>query len=344
MSVALSAPDVERSVRPWSFFHVRPVSATRLSPHLVRVGFGAAAGAEPALDAFADNGFDQRIKLVLPPDGGDLSELPTGDGWWTQLRQLPAERRAQVRTYTVRRLGELGGEPVVEVDMVLHSDADGDPCGPASRWLASLLAAPRPTGTEPAGTECAGTAWELPVALLGPDARHPGPHGGLEFVPGCHDDLLLAADETALPAVAVILEQLAADHPHVTGTALIEVPHPDDVLELVAPQGVSVRWLPRSGGYGQALVAAALAWRPSRGAAALPGTAEPADWDDELHWDTPALNGAADPDAPAGTLAFVAGEAGAVKTIRRHLVGPCGLPRDRVAFMGYWKLGRAETS
>lgn len=343
MSAALSEPAVQPEVRPWTFFHVRPRYVTRLSPHLVRVGLAAAPGADPALDAFADNGFDQRIKLVMPPDGGDLSELPTGDGWWTALRQLPEERRAQVRTYTVRRLRQRDGEPIVEVDMVLHTDADGRPCGPASRWLASIL------GDEPAGGPAAGGAgsgWELPVALLGPDARHPGPHGGLEFVPGCRDDLLLAADETALPAVAVILEQLAADHPDVTGTALIEVPHPDDTMELVAPQGISVQWLPRTGvgGYGKELVDAALQWRPARASSSVADTAEPADWDDELHWDTPQLNGAADPNAPSSTLAFVAGEAGAVKTIRRHLVGPCGLPRDRVAFMGYWKLGRAETS
>ncbi|HEX8498591.1 MAG TPA: SIP domain-containing protein [Actinomycetales bacterium] len=40
--------------------------------------------------------------------------------------------------------------------------------------------------------------------------------------------------------------------------------------------------------------------------------------------------------------AWVAGEATVVRTLRRHLVGACGLDRSRVAFMGYWREGRAD--
>jgi NADPH-dependent ferric siderophore reductase len=38
----------------------------------------------------------------------------------------------------------------------------------------------------------------------------------------------------------------------------------------------------------------------------------------------------------------VAGESAAVKAIRRLLVRGHGIDRHRVAFMGYWRLGRAE--
>ena len=31
-----------------------------------------------------------------------------------------------------------------------------------------------------------------------------------------------------------------------------------------------------------------------------------------------------------------------IRTLRRHLVAECGLDRRSVAFMGYWRLGRAE--
>jgi NADPH-dependent ferric siderophore reductase len=31
-----------------------------------------------------------------------------------------------------------------------------------------------------------------------------------------------------------------------------------------------------------------------------------------------------------------------IKTLRRHLVAECGVDRGSVAFMGYWRLGRAE--
>jgi len=41
--------------------------------------------------------------------------------------------------------------------------------------------------------------------------------------------------------------------------------------------------------------------------------------------------------------AWLAGEAAVIKTLRRHLVTGCGVDRRSVAFMGYWRLGRAES-
>jgi NADPH-dependent ferric siderophore reductase len=40
--------------------------------------------------------------------------------------------------------------------------------------------------------------------------------------------------------------------------------------------------------------------------------------------------------------AWLAGEAGVIRTLRRHLVGERGVDRKAVAFMGYWRKGRAE--
>jgi iron complex transport system ATP-binding protein len=40
--------------------------------------------------------------------------------------------------------------------------------------------------------------------------------------------------------------------------------------------------------------------------------------------------------------AWLAGEAGAIKSLRRHLVVDRGLDRRSVAFMGYWRRGRTE--
>jgi NADPH-dependent ferric siderophore reductase len=52
------------------------------------------------------------------------------------------------------------------------------------------------------------------------------------------------------------------------------------------------------------------------------------------------------PDAPAdaGLYAWLAGEAGVITGLRRHLVRDLGIERSRVAFMGYWKAGRAEAN
>ncbi|MFJ6135476.1 SIP domain-containing protein [Kitasatospora sp. NPDC092286] len=50
------------------------------------------------------------------------------------------------------------------------------------------------------------------------------------------------------------------------------------------------------------------------------------------------------PDRPhhSGHPAHVAGEAAAVRELRRHLVGERGIDRRAVCFMGYWRTGRTE--
>jgi NADPH-dependent ferric siderophore reductase len=48
-------------------------------------------------------------------------------------------------------------------------------------------------------------------------------------------------------------------------------------------------------------------------------------------------------ESPFGPLyAWLAGEAAVIRTLRRHLVAERGMDRRAVAFMGYWRLGRAE--
>ena len=41
-------------------------------------------------------------------------------------------------------------------------------------------------------------------------------------------------------------------------------------------------------------------------------------------------------------LRHIAGEAGTVKELRRYLVRDVGIDRKQVAFMGYWRQGKAE--
>ena len=64
------------------------------------------------------------------------------------------------------------------------------------------------------------------------------------------------------------------------------------------------------------------------------------DIDTDILWDTRAE--AAGSGAGTPMYAWIAGEAGTVKALRRSLVQVHGIPRRQVAFMGYWRQGRAE--
>jgi NADPH-dependent ferric siderophore reductase len=293
---------------PFRFFPVEVARVTRLSPSFVRVTFTG-----DDLDKFADNGFDQRVKLLLPLADGGLDHLPTGADWYTQWRGLPADRQNPIRTYTVRAVRAHLRE--VDVDMVLHGVS-----GPASRWAVAAV---------PGSIAC----------LLGPNAEFPGDSGGVDFHPPIGTNrVLLVGDETATPAIASILSRLPAG---TRGEALLEVPETGDHLLIEAPAGVRVTWLPRDGAeHGVKLIPAVQA-----AAAHLLGDAagvtcadlEDVDVDEDLLWEVPDGTAATD-----GFYAWLAGEAAVIKTLRRHLVGACGVDRRAVAFMGYWRLGRAE--
>lgn len=335
--------------RAWSLFDVRAIAARRLTPNMVRVTLAADTPDNSPQDAqdgshqdvgqdtektgrtplvhFADHGFDQRIKVIVPARPGADVPLSDPDHWYRDLRALPDGDRPAARTYTVRSMRHVGRPHAeIDVDIVLHGTGS-----PASAWAASALA-----------DVAAGRPADLSrVTLVGPDSRFDGDPGGRTFVTTVAHDLLIAGDETALPAIAAILERLDRSS---TGTVMIEVPTEYDVIPLNAPPGVHVTFLPREGReHGAPLTASALAWRPSldtpTGHERSDKRCGAIDAQSRMQWDERAWDV---PDAGSGLRAWVAGEAGAVRTIRRHLVGPCSLARDEVAFMGYWRLGRSE--
>lgn len=305
-----SAPEVEvEEIVPWRLFGVQVAAVRRLSPSFVRITFSG-----PDLQHFDDPGYDQRIKLVLPAAGRDGFEGVPMDRGWAGLYELPEDLRPAVRTYTTRGVRPQARE--VDVDLVLHGDG-----GPASRFATS--AAPGDV-----------------VALLGPDARFDGDPGGLEFHAPAGVPVLLVADETAVPAVARILEQLAPD---ATGEAVLEVPHADDRLDLVHPAGVRITWLPREGGEPGSLLrggvvdALARTWPHLIGGPGAGSDVELEPIVDDVLWEVPE----AEADAAGDLYAWMAGEAGAITALRRYLVRDLGVPREKVAFMGYWKQGRS---
>ncbi|WP_353988118.1 siderophore-interacting protein [Ruicaihuangia caeni] len=298
---------------------------TPLSPSFVRATFTG-----PELYRFGTDGLDQRVKLVFPLLGvpgigisdfgfDDPRTIADGD-WYARWRALPDELRNPVRTYTVRAVRPGAGQ--VDVDLVRHPTAPGTSAGPASRWLAQAR-----VGDE--------------LVLIGPDAGSIHSSIGIDWQPGDARELLLAGDETAAPAICSVLEQLPADR---RATAFIEVPDSRDALPIaVAPDRHRITWLPREGRPTGALLEPAVrAWLTrhpetfATGLASAPQRVNEVDVDSELLWESP---GRLDGD---GFYAWLAGEAGVIKSLRRLLVSETGIDRRRVAFMGYWRLGKAE--
>ncbi len=275
-----------------------------LSPSLHRLVF---TGADVA--RMKTEGPDQRIKVFFPLPGQDAPEVPSGEDWYARYRELADDQRPPMRTYTLRQLRAAQGE--VDVDFVLHGET-----GPASRWAVHAQPGDR-------------------VVLLAPDADCAESSQGWEWKPPAGvGQVLLVADETALPAVAGILEELAAqvDPPRVL--ALLEVAGEGGAIALKAPPTAELVWLPRGQtAYGQALVEAVQARL-----AASPVVA--GDALDEIDVDVQILWEQSDAGVAGPFYAWVAGEAGAVMAIRRHLVRDCGLDRRALTFMGYWRQGR----
>ncbi|MGO1317094.1 MAG: siderophore-interacting protein [Cellulomonadaceae bacterium] len=333
-----SAP-VARTRPAYQAFDVEVASITRLGPSFVRLTFTG-----PELEHFGDTCLDQRIKVVLPTPAGRDARVHdfAGESWYKAWRLLPEPERNPIRTYTVRAVrrpaASGSGRAEVDVDFVLHGS--GPHAGPASRWASAVRIGSR-------------------SVLIGPDARHDGPVTGVEWnPPPTAESLLLAGDETAVPAITSIVESLPAGLPV---DVFCEVPEEGDVLDVRVPDGVRVTWLPRrlADGtryeHGVRLEAAVrrcvdarharcqsaectVCVRPDGSAESVP--LEDVDVDSTILWDVPAAH----PGAPGLTdcYAWIAGEAQVVKDLRRHLVRDLGFPRSAVAFMGYWRRGRAE--
>lgn len=303
---------------------VEAASVERLSPSFVRIEL---AGPELADFGVEDaNLYDQRIKLVFPPEGGDLPSFEGADeSWFGTWLQVPVEERGHMRTYTVREVRGEGADTRVVVDFVLHgADGHGEP-GPGSAWAAAAAPGDR-------------------VVLLGPSRGLE--FGGIEYIPGRATSVLIVADETAVPAACAILEQTAADGDSAPGHAFLEVPEEADVCDVVVPEGWQVTWLPRGvdAESGAELIPAV------RGHFGLDGPVEiaPESAVDPDLWETPMYSSSGD-DVPAaapseGCYAWIAGESRVVTTLRRALVREAEMDRSQVSFMGYWRRGVAMKS
>lgn len=256
----------------------------RVSPHFMRVTLGGGD-----IEAFRPMGYDQWFRLFLPAPGGrgaeSLDRVPRRLTTRSYLKLLagPKETRPVLRNYSVRAYRPDGPQgPELDVDFVLHGSEDGAAAaGPAAGW------AERCAPGDPVVIVDEGILFARPDALR---------------------TVALAADETGLPALAGVLAALPDD---ITGTAVAEVPTPDDRRELAAPPGVEIVWVERADA-GRAVPGVAALDR----ARALPRPAAP-------------------------FYGWAVGESALATGLRRHWVTQ-GAPKDHITFCGYWKAPRGH--
>lgn len=204
-----------------------------------------------------------------PPRPGAHMKLlfaPEGSGWTPEDEDAPRPPR---RTYTPRRFD--AGEMTLEVEFVHHGD------GLAAGWAQNA---------EPGA----------PLYITGP--------GGGYDVPPDAAEVVLVADDTALPAAGTILEALPAG---CRATALCEISASSEERAL------------------SPLVTASPVWLHREPVGAVPG--------DLLEEAVRKL------DVPQDAYWWIACEAGAMRRIRQHLLKERGVAADRVHTRGYWKRG-----
>lgn len=166
---------------------------------------------------------------------------------------------------------------------------------------------------EPAGPASAWAAAAQPgdhLVVNGPDARMGWTGYGLHWQPGDARRFVLVADETAFPAVRGILDAL---DPDASADVFLECDDPaDDVVSADAPANVRVQVVARGSGEESGVERAVRDWLDER--------------QDQLRDDS-------------DLYVWLAGESGVTTRLRRHLTAEVGIAKDRVSFLGYWKIG-----
>ncbi|MFP5315591.1 MAG: siderophore-interacting protein [Actinomycetes bacterium] len=188
--------------------------------------------------------------------------------------ELPAEDVPVTRTYTVRRVNQ--ADRTIDVDFVVHGDE-----GLAGPWAAQAKPGDR-------------------IALMGP--------GGAYSPDPTADWYLFAGDESALPAISAALEALPEN---AAGVAFLECGGPDDMVDLVKPAGVEVRWIRREA-------------RDDTTGSLLAAAVRDYQW-------------------PSGRVqVFAHGERESMKALRDVFLKERGLGKDQLSLSGYWAAGRTE--
>ncbi|WP_375001417.1 siderophore-interacting protein [Aeromicrobium sp. CTD01-1L150] len=226
----------------------------------------ASDGGGVTVPAFTTPGFDDHVKVLLPSPGHDRPVLPVQEEG--RLDWTAGGVRAIHRDYTPRRWDARSGE--LDLDFVDH------PAGHAASWVGTL--------------QPGDPAW-----IVGPTLTASLPHGV--------DWLLVAGDETALPAIGRLLEELGPDH---RAKVFVEVADADHEQVIETQADVELTWLHRDGA-------------PPGSTDLLPRAVTSTSW-----WQGQAF-------------AWVSGESSMLRPIRQWLKTEHGLTRDCLDLTGYWR-------
>ncbi|MEP7244436.1 MAG: siderophore-interacting protein [Gammaproteobacteria bacterium] len=243
----------------------------QLTPRMVRVTFTSTELAD-----FGWSGPAAHLKLIFSSAEPTLPTAASSSGAAASAASAGASSeppRPTMRTYTPRRFDRDSRE--LDVDFVLHGE------GPASTWASQ--------------------------AAVGQTLTVAGPGRNYVVDPGA-DWFVLAGDDSAIPAIATILEQLP---PTAQVTVFIEVVDAKDEHRISAASNATVTWLHRGE---DNKIAGTLLEARLRDLQLPPGS---------------------------GRI-YVACESGAMRRIRRHLLTERSLSRDHVVTRGYWKLGATD--
>ncbi|WP_087623542.1 siderophore-interacting protein [Aeromicrobium sp. PE09-221] len=259
----------EQRIYPISVRELTVSRVVDLGPGMRRITLtGAQFGAFATADGIAvpplrNEGFDDHVKLIVPGNGQTAARPPR------QVEgHLDWSGSSPAKDYTPRRWDPVSGE--LDLDFVRHGT------GYASSWVETV---------HPGDT----------AFIAGPKSSALLPEG-VEWI-------LAGGDETALPAIARLLEEWPAG---VRGQVFIEIADDTHRLDVASPEGVDVTWLPRDG--------------------AAPGTSDVLER---------AITSA--PWWPGVVFCWLAGEAMRLKPLRTFLKVEREVPRDCLDITGYWR-------
>ena len=244
-------------------FHTWVSDVETLNAHMMRITL---EGGD--LSTYESAGPDCFIYTFFPRAETPDKHAIEHDFTWEYWRTLPVDEQQVGRYYTVRSFDP--GRAAMQIDVVVHGN------GPGSTWASTRAAR--------------GDA----VAFWGPRTAYAPPDGTTQW--------LLVGDETGLPAIGAILEDLPAGaHAEV----VIELPDAEMKLPLSSTATFNVRWVLRDGA--------------------------------EAGMTTSLLDAVREMELADGVYAWGGAEFEAMKTIKAYLSDERGLTSAQLSMVGYWR-------